>query len=238
MLLRGRLIHRSQNFQLRFHRLPARFRLSQTSALPSHARRSPFTLVNKSDSDLKLYAQDGDIFLKLETMTDTGFWQRAQPHAYSWCGNSYFFSPVVKKGHFMKIEGYQPRRGRKAKIRFRLYGQYGLDLTSQEGDGIVLDSDIAKASSDALAVSSGTFDFVVSVALGEKKLKNTLDHITDLQGYAISQLGSERFPTDKVLPLLEKILLKFPNYKRDINFARRQIYARKKNAEQGVESNR
>jgi hypothetical protein len=183
-------------------------------------------LVNNSDHDLRLSAQDGDIFLKLETLTQDGSWQRAQPHSYSWCGNSYDFSPVVRKGHFMKIDGYQPKGGRKAKVRFRLYEQEGLDLVTQAGQGFVLDGDIMKASSDAMAISSGDFDLVASVARGEKKLVNKSDHITDLQGYAISTLGSSRFPADKVLPLLEELDSDLPGYKSQITYARAQISSR------------
>ncbi len=183
-------------------------------------------LVNNSEHDLKLCAQDGDVYLKLETLTESGEWVRAEAHAFSWCGNSYTFTPSVRTGHFMKIDGYQPPKGRKAKVRFRIYEQNGLDLATQVGDGICLESDIAKASSDALAVSSGSFGFVVSVARGEKKLKNTSDHIRDLQWYAIYQLGSGRFPAEKVLPILEEIDTKFPKYREDVNYVRSQVTTR------------
>ncbi len=49
---------------------------------------------------------------------------------------------------------------------------------------------------------------------------NTADHIQDMQGCAIRNLGSGRFAREKVLPLLEEIEKKFPNYVRDVNFAR------------------
>jgi hypothetical protein len=55
-------------------------------------------LVNNTDKDVVLTHQDGNLYLKLETMTEGGEWVRAQSHAYSWCGNSYGMV-TVRKGH-------------------------------------------------------------------------------------------------------------------------------------------
>jgi len=180
-------------------------------------------LINLSDRDITLRSQDLDVYMKLETQNSAGDWVRAQPHAYSWCGNSYMLQPTVRKQHYYRIPGYLPSKGRKAKIRYRLYEQPGLAITSQVGDGVVADTDISTSASDALAVSSGDFDFVSSVALGERKLVNKTDHITDLQGYAISTLASGRFSKDKVIPVLDAIAAKFPERKQELQHARTRV---------------
>lgn len=115
------------------------------------------------------------------------------------------FSPTVKKGHFLEINGYQPKSGTKKKIRYRLYNQDGLDLVTLAGKGMVNKTDLENASNDSFAVMTGTFDFVASVATGDRKIENKMDHIQDLQSYAISTLASGRFPADKVTPVLERI---------------------------------
>jgi hypothetical protein len=188
-------------------------------------------LINLSDHDIYLEAQDFDVYLKLETQSNAGNWVRAQAHAFSWCGNSYTFKPTVRKQHFYRISGYQPAQGRKAKIRFRLYEQPNLDIVSQVGDGLVSDTDISISASDALAVSSGDFDSVCRVALGETRLVNRTDHIRDLQGYAISVLASGRFPEDNVFPVLDVIATKFPDRKEDLEDARTRL-TRERRAEQ------
>ena len=53
-------------------------------------RKHPVYLINAGTNDVDLGAQDGDVYLKLEVMDAQGRWVRAQPHAFSWCGNSYF----------------------------------------------------------------------------------------------------------------------------------------------------
>ena len=190
-------------------------------------------LVNNSVHDLRLRAQEGDVFLKLETMTDSGSWRRAQPHTFSMCGTSYSFSPVVRKSHFIKIDGYQPPKGRKTKIRFRLYLQEGLDLVSQAGDGNVLDADITQASSDAMAINTGDLNFVASVALGDKILKNPSEPFIDLQDRAIDTLMSDRFPADKIVSLLDELAPRFPELKDLIARVRNHATSRTKQAEPG-----
>ncbi|MCF7788900.1 MAG: hypothetical protein K9N47_22435 [Prosthecobacter sp.] len=186
-------------------------------------------LINRSDHDIVLGAQDGDVYLKLEAKNEDGTWTRVQPHAFSWCGNSYDFKSLVRKGGFYKIKGHQPKVGKLATIRFRLYKQDWLDLTTDAGEGVVSAEEAEKAATDALAVSTGSFDFVRDLATGENKIVNTMDHIQDMQGCAIETLGSGRFPKDKVLPLLDAIEKKFPEKKRDVNFARQSLeHPRKK----------
>jgi len=188
-------------------------------------------LINRSDRDITLSAQDGDVYLKLEGKSDDGTWTRVQPHAYSWCGNSYDFKPRIRKGFFYRIAGYKPKAGKTAKIRYRLYMQEGLELATEAGDGLISDDDAKKAASDALAVSTGSFEFVRDLATGAKKLVNTVDHIRDLQGRAIRTLGAGRFPKDKVLPVLDEIEKKFPAKRQEVNFARQLLEAKQEGAQ-------
>lgn len=109
----------------------------------------PVYLVNRTAESIKLSAQDGDVYLKLETLNEKGQWIRAQSHVFSWCGNSYFYSPILRANHFMKINGYQPKDGLKKKIRFSLY-QQSTNLSSNTGDGLASDKDIEIASKDAM----------------------------------------------------------------------------------------
>ncbi|MFZ2277343.1 MAG: hypothetical protein WAW39_06065 [Prosthecobacter sp.] len=180
-------------------------------------------LINRSDHDIVLGAQDGDVYLKLEAKNEDGTWTRVQPHAFSWCGNSYDFKKLVRKGGYFKIKGHQPKVGKPATIRFRLYKQEGLDLTTDAGEGVMSPKEAEKAATDALAVSTGSFEFVRDLATGEKQIVNTMDHIQDMQERAIETLGSGRFPKDKVLPLLDEIEKKFPEKKRAVNFARKSL---------------
>ena len=96
---------------------------------------------------------------------------------------------------------------------------------------MISDDDAKNAASDALAVSTGSFEFVRDLATGAKKLVNTVDRIRDLQGRAISTLGAGRFPKDKVLPLLDEIEKKFPEKKQEVNFARQLLEAKQEGAQ-------
>lgn len=191
----------------------------------------PVFFVNRSDHDIKLGAQDGDVYLKLEALTEDGQWVRAQSHFFSFCGLSYV-SLVIRKDHFLRIEGYQAVEGRKAKIRYRIYLQKDLNLVTQDGDGLCLDTDIRTAALDQLALRVGSLEFVASVARGEKKAADEGDRIRDMQPAAIWQLGDERFPVEKVLPVLDEIDSKFPKYKDITSDIRRDITQRKPQAEQ------
>lgn len=190
----------------------------------------PVYLINGSEKSIKLMAQDGDVYLKLETRDDGGKWRRAQPHAFSWCGNSYMNSPELTAGHFMKITGYQPAKGKpgkQRKIRYALY-QRDLYLTTKPGMGVVLEKDIDLASRDAMAVDWGSFEFVSQVALGEIVLKNEMDHIKDLQASAIYKLGELSFDKAKSLEVLKKVREKFPKHREIVNQAIQSMQQRAK----------
>ncbi|BCX50364.1 hypothetical protein HAHE_42720 [Haloferula helveola] len=178
----------------------------------------PVYLVNRTDDPLPLGAQDGDIYLKLEIMRPDGTWVRAQPHAYSWCGNSYMASPTIAPGTFYRVPGFQPKDGEEHKIRFALHEQE-IQLVTQTGTGRASERDIDLASRDAMAIKEGSFKFVTKVALGELELKNEMDHISDLQKQAIYVLGSGRFETEKARKLLKRILAKFPEREQEIRWS-------------------
>ena len=171
-------------------------------------------LINRSAKDLTLFAEGGDPYLKLEMLTKSGKWIRAQPHAFSRCGDSYRWRPEVKSGHFFKMNGYQPIAGETATIRYRIYNQPDLDVATQAGIGRVLDRDIQNASSDELAVYSGSFDFVAKVATGERTLINPMDPDIDLQSQAVRAL--RRFPVSQASPILDQVYRKYPRLSRDV----------------------
>jgi hypothetical protein len=188
----------------------------------------PVYLINAGTNDVDLAAQDGDVYLKLEVMDAQGGWVRAQPHDFSWCGNSYFNLPKVRPGHFLTIEGYQPDKGKKRKIRFSLYHQE-IALSSNVGEGIASARDIDLASRDGMAVEYGSFEFVSKVALGEIPLKNEMDRMKDLQGVAINLLGlSKKFDPSASRQVLLEVLKRFPKRKEDVGQAMRVLNARTK----------
>lgn len=180
-------------------------------------------LINRSDRDIVLDSQDGDVYLKLETKQEDGAWVRVQPHAFSWCGNSYDFRPVVKKECYYKIKGHQPEEGKAATIRFRLYMQEGLDLVTEAGEGIVSDEEAKLAATDVLAVRTGSFELVRDLATGARTMVNNQDHIKDMQGVAIRTLGTGNFDREKVEALLDEIARRFPSKLGDVTFARSRL---------------
>ncbi|MFC5457753.1 hypothetical protein [Prosthecobacter fluviatilis] len=179
-------------------------------------------LINRSDRDIVLGSQDGDVYLKLETRKEDGSWVRVQPHAFSWCGNSYG-RMKVKKDCFCKINGHQPKEGKPATIRFRLYMQGRLDLATDAGEGLVSEKEAEQAATDVLAVEKGSFEFVRDIATGARTIVNTMDHNKDMQEIAIMALGSGRFPKEKVEPLLDEIGRRFPGKLADVTYARSRL---------------
>ncbi len=184
----------------------------------------PVYLINNTAATVELEAQDGDVYLKLEAQNADGQWQRAQPHAYSWCGNSYI-RKELRAGHFVKISGYQPKKGSKSKVRFSFYHQK-IQLSSNAGDALVSKRDVDLASRDALRIRAGDFEFVSRVALGEVRLVNEMDHIRNLQEFAVAELGDARFEAVAAEAVLAKVVKKFPAQEKAVNYARKHIEAR------------
>ncbi len=178
------------------------------------AGQIPVYVINQSGESLNLNSQDGDFYVKLEVEEDRR-WVRAQPHAFSWCGNSYHRGEL-KPGHFIKVVGYQSLVGDRKPIRYAFYRQ-DIELVSNVGEGRVAKHDVDLASRDALAVLEGDFEFVSKVALGDLKLRNEMDRIDDLQQVAIEQLGSRRFDRDACRKVLRQVIIRFPERADEIN---------------------
>ncbi len=151
----------------------------------------PVYLVNKSADALTIEAQDGDIYLKLQYQDEDGNWIRAQPHRYSWCGNSYY-EVELQPGFFVLLRGYQPINGVAQTVRYRAYAQ-SVEIVSNSGMGVVAEADIQNASTDAMSIQDMGFERVREIALSTEPVENNMDHIRDLRGIAIRALGSDRF---------------------------------------------
>ncbi len=198
--------------------LTASFERLETGSVPVY-------LINRTDEDVVLDAQDGDVYLKLEMRNDDGTWVRAQPHVFSWCGNSYMVRPKLKRDHFYKIEGYQPADGNKAIVRYRLFMQKGLDLVTLPGNGIVHQSDVHRASTDEMTIRTATLNFVRSVALRTPIIETEGGSIKDPQICAILELASGRFTAEHVSPILDQVEREFPRCRNQVLYARSRLNA-------------
>lgn len=183
--------------------------------------RVPVYLINKTGKELAIDTQDGDIYLKLEYQVSSSEWARAQPHGYSWCGNSYM-QRTLAPGHHWVVSGYQPINGRRQTIRYKLYGQ-DIELSSNAGDGVVAHNDIQRASSDAMSIHNGTFEYVAQIALSDLPVENNMDHMRDLRGVAIWELASERFDPAQSKEVLLKVRERRPELDRDVGYALQKI---------------
>ncbi len=149
--------------------------------------RIPVYFINNTAKDVVLNAQDGDIYMKLEYQDADGNWVRAQPHAYSWCGNSYI-DRTIRPGYFIEVLGYQPRNGALHTIRYSLYSQ-DIELASNVGVGVVASQDVERAANDAMSIREGTFEHVVEIATSDAATLNAMDHMRDLRRIAIWELA-------------------------------------------------
>lgn len=178
-------------------------------------------LVNRTAEAITLKGQDGDLYLKLEYENEAGAWVRAQPHAYSWCGNSYH-TREIEPQRFIEIGGYQPAKGEERTVRFKFYGQKS-EWSSNSGPGLVSEEDVHSAASDAMVVKEGGFKVVSGVALGTIVLNNELDHMKDLQRIAFWKLSSGCFNTSQSRAVLQQAKEKFPERKEEIESALRHL---------------
>ena len=175
----------------------------------------PVYLINKSPEDLILDAQDGRIYLKLQYQDAAGNWVRAQPHTYSWCGNSYMAWRRVPSGDYLLVSGYQPSQGVASTIRYHLYApeegflQYGqgVEISSNPGNGVVAEADIRDASVDVMSIHEGSFEHVSQVALSEVPVESDFVLIgeRDLRPIAILELASKRFDPDESRKILLRV---------------------------------
>ncbi len=109
----------------------------------------PLYFINGKQSDQYLSREGGDFYIKLEYQDESGKWVRAQPHYYSFCGNSYG-SSTVPPGMHWKISGYKPREGKAVKVRYKMYS--ALEIVSNEGKGVVSMADVDLAAKDSMTV--------------------------------------------------------------------------------------
>ncbi len=172
---------------------------------PTKAGLIPIFLINRSGHRAVLDSQDGDIFLKLEYHDSDGTWRRAQPHLYSWCGNSYHPLPPVPDGHFLMLEGSLPKEGPMETVRFRLYqSEASLQLASNTVMAHVSAELVRIAANDRMRVTEAGFDELAAIALGKIVLRNALDDL-DLRGFAIWRLGQPRFGAAESLEVLRTV---------------------------------
>jgi hypothetical protein len=113
--------------------------------------RVPLYLVNRTAEPVAIPVQDGDLGAKLEFLDETHAWVRAQNHQYSWCGNSYYHF-WLPPGHHVILDGYLPREGTPATVRYRTV--LHVPLTSNPGPGRYHVEDRLAASRDKVAVQS------------------------------------------------------------------------------------
>lgn len=163
----------------------------------------PVYLLNRTGEVVSLAAQDGDVYLKLEYQDADGTWKRGQSHRLSRCGNSYDFHPPLRNGRFIRLSGYQPPAGQKAKVRFHLYRQM-FEVTSNIGDGIVNPPEIEAARQDELVVLGMDFDHLAAIAQGTAPAPA----IKSGEGrkLAIWELGERGFERTRVRGVLNAIV--------------------------------
>jgi len=177
----------------------------------------PIYVVNRSGKPITLSAQEGityikngihtfgsgNIYVKLEYEEAPGKWTRAEPHAFSWCGNSYS-KMVLDKDSYLLVYDSPPGEGIMAKVRYSFYHQ-DVRASSNCAEAFINKRDVERAANDALAVYSGDFAFVRKVALGEVTLKNEMDHINDLRKSAIWRLARGEFDPTEAERVLKSI---------------------------------
>lgn len=105
-------------------------------------------LVNKTDKEIDVPAQDNDLYVKMETQNSQGEWVRAQTHRNSWCGNSYRMVRL-KPNTFITLLGFQPTHGRKQTARYKIYSL--LKTESNVGELLIDERLIDEAKNDGLS---------------------------------------------------------------------------------------
>lgn len=183
-------------------------------------------LINRTEHRLAFSSQDGDLYTKLEVLSEEGIWERAQTHVGAGCGNSYGHR-VLRPDEYFRFSGYSPSEGPVREVRYRLFRSYALilaedgdideqqisyqhykqelqelpiQLVSNSGQGRVLDSNIEAAKRDTFAVPFGTFATVRDIAIGLVDL----DPRNMPRAAAAQSLG--RFATNESLTLLRSLL--------------------------------
>lgn len=179
-------------------------------------------LINRTGLRIGFSSQNGDPFIKMEFKNDDGEWERAQPHTFSWCGNSYLITPSLRPEEYYAVGGYFPSEGEVRSVRYRMYQEHAfllkndtqsdffmimdkleqlpLDLMSNVGTGRVRLEDVGAARRDRLAARFGTFATVREMALGPTALTPERKPSSS----AVEALA--RFPTEQSFELLRGFL--------------------------------
>jgi hypothetical protein len=108
----------------------------------------PVYVVNRTDKPITFASQDGDIYLMLEYRVAKNYWQRAEPHANSFCGNSYYSLTLPPGQHLVYQENF-PTEGERATVRYATFR--GEKLVSNETEGFIVPSVVEIARKDSLA---------------------------------------------------------------------------------------
>lgn len=182
-------------------------------------------LVNRTDTRIGFFAQDSDVYVKLEAWNETGEWERAQVHRSSWCGNSYHVTPGLSPDEFFKFRGYYPQEGERHAVRYRLYGRHALvldddasgsgnlirpkgekmaiHLVSNSGPGWASPQTIAATRTDSMAIAFGNFAIVRDIALGVAQ-EPQRSWRQPSRREAVRAM--KRFPTPEALALLDRLV--------------------------------
>lgn len=156
-------------------------------------------LVNRTGKDVTFEAQDGVLYIKLEAKQKDGSWARAEGHRFSWCGNSYFNSPVLENGKILALRGHFPAEGEAREVRYRLWDK---NIVSNVGKGHVDPAEIKACRGDSFAARFGDFETVAAIA--EQKIETTKrDHI-EVRPYAVGRLA--RFKHARCVAVLTRLL--------------------------------
>jgi len=181
----------------------------------------PLLLINRTDKTIEL-SMEGQPYLMLEYKNELLKWQRAQPHTFSWCGNSYS-TLKLEPNSFYRAVGYAPKnKGTPAEVRYTLY-LGAVAVSSNTGAGFVDAADIATAETDAMAIAVGDFEFVSKVALGTKVLGEKAGIAPRMA--AIRRLTYEpSFDRKKTEAVLEQIAAKKDDYSSEAIDALNEIH--------------
>lgn len=183
-------------------------------------------LVNRTDRSLAFRPQgDGDPCIRLESQREDGTFERAQLHIPSDCGNSYFYWPIVKRGEFSRMLGYQPAKGERRPVRYRMYlkdayavedsqssnhlwrqektlTKVPIEVVSNIGQGLVNIQEIKTARYDSLALRFGDYEAVKEMATG--RVKATAPQARWSRNDAVEALA--RFSTDAAADLVHSMV--------------------------------
>jgi hypothetical protein len=138
------------------------------SALTLTLNSGKVFITNRSSVPRELGLQDGNPSLMLEYLDSRGKWVRAQAHYFSWCGNSYQ-SLRLEPGESRAFEPYLPTHGKRAILRYGLYEEEDI-VVSKMFVGFVDPEEVARAAVDPVAILTGDLEFVLPIALGERKI--------------------------------------------------------------------